>query len=125
MVQMEIKSLIASRGLKTSQQNLIRAGISATKAWKLLQGKATSLKLEQIEILCKLLKCSPNDLFVWKPDGNGDAEGMPLNALRRPNEKPPIIADVLKTLTQAQLTEALEQIRKMQITEKMIDNNNP
>lgn len=47
--------------------------------------EASNVKIKNLEKLCRLLKCTPNDLFEWRPrEGETPLEeSHPLNTLRR------------------------------------------
>lgn len=77
---------------------MIRNGFVRSTASKLLNGQARYVKDEHLEKLCLLLHCTPNDLFVWKPEANSlTAEGHPLQALKR-GEAPKNITEIVKEI---------------------------
>jgi DNA-binding Xre family transcriptional regulator len=72
MVQLNIKELCRSRGFRHPHAALTKAGISNHVAIDMLKGKKKYLVIKHIEVLCKLLRCAPNDLFTWTPDEPAD-----------------------------------------------------
>jgi DNA-binding Xre family transcriptional regulator len=83
MLKLQIKELFELRGIKTPLVAMKKAGISHAIGHNYLSGKKKNLTLRNIEILCTLLRCTPNDLFVWTPDNESENyEGHPLQKLR-------------------------------------------
>jgi hypothetical protein len=63
------------------------------------------IKLEHMELLCKALYCTPNDILVWVP---GDAvlpDNHPLTKLKR--------SDDLHQVSEAIKTLPLEELKKL------------
>ncbi len=84
MITFQIKELCDLRGLKNPVNSMRIAGISFNIAMHYYQGSKKNLSLKHIEILCKLLRCTPNDLFVWTPDSEAENfAGNPLQQISR------------------------------------------
>lgn len=72
------------RDVKNPVTFMIKNGINRSTASNLFRGQVTFIKLEHLERLCLLLKCTPNDLLEWTPDKNSEtAVEHPLDALKR------------------------------------------
>ena len=80
MIKLQIKELCELRGIKAPLTVLIKAGISQKVANDYLMGKKKQLLLSHIEKLCAVLRCTPNDLFIWTPDNA--AQDYPANTLQ-------------------------------------------
>ena len=85
MLKLQIKELCRLRGIKTPLAALIKIGISHHVAFNYLKGNKKNLSLKHIEMLCKLLRCTPNDLFAWTPTNK--AEDYPENPLQKIREQ--------------------------------------
>jgi DNA-binding Xre family transcriptional regulator len=82
---------------------------------------AANLNLEEIERLCVLLKCTPNDFFEWTPDSDNQVnEDHPLNDIRRSD----IVIDITKTLNSVPLGQLaeIEQMIKDKINKTAAPN---
>lgn len=63
---------------------LQKAGFSGNFASRIKNERVSRLELKQLERLCLLLRCTPNDLMEWIPEENTDFEkNHPLNDLRK------------------------------------------
>ncbi len=81
MLYFNVKIMCRLRGIPVPYSWMTRNGISPGTAQKLLNGMHRSLPLDVVEKLCDLLRCTPNDLLSWKPNGN-EAADYPLQALK-------------------------------------------
>lgn len=110
MIYFDLKPLFHLRGISNPFTALVDAGLSPQTATKLLNSHTRVMKLDQIELLCKILKCSPNDLMIWRaPKGSTLPDDHPLHKLKRDNQ----IQDTLKDLPLDQLNEIAEVINRM------------
>lgn len=86
MIVLNIKALCKARGIKNAHAALCKAGISPHVATAYLKGKKPQFVTAHIELLCRLLRCTPNDLFKWQPDTAAD--DYPENPLQAIRHKP-------------------------------------
>ena len=106
MVQLRVKKLMKEKGIKTPLTAMMKAGISQGLAQKYLSGKKLWILFDHIEKLCLLLRCEPNDLFEFVPDGkNVVDEAQPLNKLK-PKEDFDVSA-VLQRMTPDEIRQKL------------------
>jgi DNA-binding Xre family transcriptional regulator len=108
MIVINVKQLCKLRGIKHPHVALKKAGISHYIASEYLSGKKSTFVTGHIEKLCKLLRCTPNDLFKWVPDQAADdyAEN-PLQAIR---QQPTFdLEDKLKTMSLDEIKKKFEQ----------------
>jgi len=83
MVKLRIKKLMKEKGIKSPLKALIQAGVSQGVAQKYLTDKKIWILFDHIEAMCLLLRCEPNDLFEFIPDGKRVIDdAQPLNALK-------------------------------------------
>lgn len=91
MLYLNVKRILDLRGIDKPFAYLHQNGFIRSTAHKFVHGDVWEIKLEQIERLCLLLNCSPNDLFEWKPDKNTRvAENHPLKSLNKEKSAPKI-----------------------------------
>jgi len=84
MIVLNIKELCKQRGIKHPHSALTRAGITNTVATDYLKPTKDRFVTQDIELLCQLLRCTPNDLFKWVPDEpKDDYPENPLQAIRK------------------------------------------
>lgn len=63
---------------------LKKAGLSHNFASKIKNNRVTNLDIKQLERLCLLFRCTPNDIIEWVPDEDSkNVEDHPLNELKR------------------------------------------
>lgn len=106
MITLNIKELCRLRGIKSPNTALRKAGISNYVAQEYLSGKKHRFVTKHIEILCKLLRCTPNDLFSWTPDE--PADDYPENTLQAIRKKEiPDITQAVKNMTAQEIEEML------------------
>lgn len=87
MLSIDVRPVMAARGVRKVYAHLVKAGMPVTAARKLSDNTYRVVPLEHLETLCLLLKCTPNDLLVWVPDQGQIVDGQPLAALRRGRRK--------------------------------------
>lgn len=82
MLKYNLKIMFWNRGIRYPQAALVRAGFNRQTASRIVAGRFKSLDAQQIEKLCTVFKCLPNDLFEFTPDENTPAD-LPLNKLKK------------------------------------------
>ena len=73
MIRFNLKALLEEKG-KTRYWLSKQTGISHQNLTKMTRGAARGFRLETVEVLCQVLDCTPNDLFVIdfdQPEGRG------------------------------------------------------
>ena len=104
MIRLRIKQLMKERGILHPHKELMAAGISDRVAGKYLKGEKRWILHTHVEILCRLLRCVPNDLYEWVPDQ--PADDYPENTLQIIKQRETLDTQkLLKDMT-------LEDIRK-------------
>jgi DNA-binding Xre family transcriptional regulator len=79
--------LCEARGIKFPLKALKKTGISHKVAWEYLNKPTrNTFSLQHIEKLCKLLNCTPNDLFCWLPTPEDEAN-LPNHPLQKIRQK--------------------------------------
>ena len=84
MLKFNFKRIFRAKSIDKPYSYLVKAGYSASFATRVVNDKVRQLNLENVEKLCEMLQCSPNDLLEWIPGQNFLPEQYhPLSALRR------------------------------------------
>lgn len=71
MLTFNPRRMMAMRGIDRMFNFLNKNGFIRSTASYLVSGKPSHIKIGHIEKICRLLNCTPNDLFEWKT-GAGD-----------------------------------------------------
>ncbi len=109
MLEYNFTRVMKARGIDKPFRFLRDAGFSVNFASKIKNNKVRRLEVTQLEKLCKLFKCTPDDMMVWTPEGDDVADKThPLNKIRRTD----VDIDMLKTINSIPL-EQLERIDKL------------
>lgn len=91
MLKFNMKRVFQARGIERPYSFLVRAGFSPNHATRVVNGRVKQLNLDDIERLCVLLKCMPNDLLEWTPGKNFiPGQEHPLSSLQRVGQDNPV-----------------------------------
>ena len=71
MVRLNVLPLLEKNG-KTKYWLYKQLGMSYQYFNRMVNTETSSIKLERIEILCQLLNCTPNELFIIEWDDSGE-----------------------------------------------------
>jgi DNA-binding Xre family transcriptional regulator len=83
MLKLNLLRAISDKGVENPNRFLRDCGITSYTASRLLNDRIESINFKHLEIICLGLRCTINDLFVWKPDKNTvDADLQPLQKLK-------------------------------------------
>jgi DNA-binding Xre family transcriptional regulator len=86
MLIYNFKRILKARGIERPYTYLKKAGFSSSFASKVNGNKVKRLNLPEIERLCILLKCTPNDFYEWHPNNNLSVDdNHPLNKIKTSN----------------------------------------
>jgi DNA-binding Xre family transcriptional regulator len=84
MLRFEASRGFHLRGIENPISFMMKNGINRSTASNLYRGQVELLRLEHLEKLCSLLRCTPNDLLSWTPNAKAPQdEDHPLQALKR------------------------------------------
>lgn len=112
MVNYNFERIFKARGIERPFTYLRKAGFSDRFASKIKQGNVRRLDLEEIERLCILLRCTPNDMYEWTPNpGDQIDENHPLNEIRKTDK----ILNITQTLNTVPL-------RHLNLIERLIND---
>ena len=90
MLTLNIKAVMNAREIYNHNAFLCNHGFSYYTASRLLNNKVKSISHSQLEKLCMLLRCTPNDLYVWNgANSMMNNNNQPLSQLQQIAVKPP------------------------------------
>ena len=70
MLVLNVERLLGLRGIENPYRFLVRNGFVPQTATNMVQKKTVQIHPARLERLCRILNCTPNDLFEWRPDAN-------------------------------------------------------
>ncbi len=87
MLRFNFSRVFKARGIEKPFSYLLKSGYSDNFATRVINNRIAKLNLNDIEKLCELLKCTPNDFLEWIPDSKDfDTLTHPLVSIKRGNE---------------------------------------
>ena len=91
MLYFNLARLLKMRGIDKPYAFLVKNGFVSQTATNLANNRIGHISAAQMEKLCLLLHCTPNDLFDWQDDKNSFVpENHPLKSLAKDKTAPPI-----------------------------------
>lgn len=109
MIRYNFNRIFKARGIEKPFSYLSKAGFSQNFATKVKNNQVARLNMSELEKLCILLRCTPNDFCEWIPDKDVQLDSEhPLQKLKR-TEK---VIDITKMLNSIPL-EYLEDIESV------------
>lgn len=79
MLSINLKPIFAARGIEKPFSFLVKSGFTRIAAHHLINGTAMSFHLRNIDRLCTVLCCTPNDILAWQPN-----QGQPAISAQHP-----------------------------------------
>jgi len=95
MISYNFDRIFKARGVERPFTYLQQAGFSDNFATKIKNNKIAVLRLKELEKLCILLRCTPNDFYEWVPEKNINVDKEhPITKIRKSDK----VIDLTKTL---------------------------
>jgi hypothetical protein len=105
MLHFNFTRLFRARGINTPSKFLVQHGFSDKFAARVVRNDFRKLNIDDVEKLCEIFLCTPNDLLQWTPDSKTSDPGThPLAPLMR-DEK---VMDLTRTLNSVPFERLLE-----------------
>ncbi len=83
MLYFDIHRMFKLRGISKPRKFLAENGFSLSQAQRICQLSVWAMRLKVLDRLCLALKCTPNDLIIWKPSKpEHDIKDHPLQKLK-------------------------------------------
>ena len=88
MLNFNFSRVFKARGIDRPFSYLVKLGYSDNFATRITHSRIDKLNLREIEKLCNLLQCTPNDFIEWTPNNNDENnENHPLYSIRRTDKE--------------------------------------
>lgn len=112
MLYFNISRLMELRGIDKPYAFLVKNGFVTQTATNMINDRLGRITPDQMEKLCLILNCTPNDLFDWRPSENMSvSESHALHSLKK--EKTPSVAQMVKDLPVEKLSKLHEFIDEL------------
>lgn len=109
MIRYNFDRMFKARGIIKPFTYLTKAGFSDNFATKIKNDRVRRIGLVELEKLCLLLRCTPNDFYEWIPDDDTRMDkDHPLQSIRKSDK----VFDLTKTLNSVPLGE-LDKIEEL------------
>ena len=72
VVTVRIKEVAQEKGLKTAYQLQKATGVQPSLAAKWYRNDLKSIGIETLDLLCRTLKCTPNDLLCFEAEESNE-----------------------------------------------------
>jgi len=113
MLQLNLRKLFDAKGVRAPFTWLVKQGIARNTAADLLNGKAYRLRIDHLTLICRGLRCTPDDVFSYADDSRARTdERHPLQQLKA-NATLPDIGSQLNGLSVEQIKLLEEKVREM------------
>ena len=98
MLTFNFTRIFKSRGIDKPFSFLVKLGYSDNFATRIVNNRIERLNLKDIEKLCILFQCTPNDLIEWIPENSDSTnDNHPLISLKR-NDKVVQLTKILNSI---------------------------
>lgn len=113
MIKLNIERMIRMRGHTNPLQYLQEQGYPYRTCHFMLKGSLTQIQFSRLEYLCRLLRCTPNDLLEWTPKEETPEElSLPLAKLLRRGSYGPLVG-AIQGIPPEKIDKALELLKKL------------
>lgn len=117
MLVFNLRRVFSIRNIAKAVNFMENSGLSRSTAFTMNKFRITSIKVENLEKLCRSLNCTPNDFFEWREREGEEAlpETHALNALRR--EKMNELNKLMKDIPLDKLGNVEEFLKELKLKE--------
>ena len=112
MLTFNFNRIFKARGIDKPFSYLVKVGYSDNFATRIVNNRIKRLDLTDLENLCELLKCTPNDLLEWIPESKDKTNDKhPLITIKR-SDKVVQLTQILNSVPLDRLNEIENMIKK-------------
>jgi DNA-binding Xre family transcriptional regulator len=112
MLTFNFSRIFKARGIDKPFSYLVKVGYSDNFATRIVNNRIKRLDLTDIEKLCELFQCTPNDFLEWIPDRKDKTnEKHPLISIKR-SDKVVQLTQILNSVPLDKLSEIESVIKK-------------
>ncbi len=99
MLTYNFKQIFKARGIRNPATMLVKNGITYNIANRIAAGSVDKISLRIMEKVCRVLNCTPNDIYNFTPDNEADkSEHNALMALSKNDSRATAVQELLQTL---------------------------
>ena len=113
MLTFNFTRIFKARNIDKPFRFMVKHGYSGNFATRIVNNRPRVLNLIEVERLCVLFQCTPNDLLQWNPTSADLSEKHPLDILKR-NNKAVELTSMLRNVPLDKL-ESIEELIKSEI----------
>ncbi len=81
MLYVDLAQYMESREIQSPRRFLVEQGFTYHTAGRLLRSELRSISYKNLEKLCLIFNCTPNDLYRWKPGTKDSGDRIALRKL--------------------------------------------
>ena len=112
MLTFNFSRIFKARGIDKPFSYLVKVGYSDNFATRIVNNRIKRLDLTDLEKLCELLQCTPNDLLEWIPESKDKINNNhPLISIKR-SDKVIQLTQILNSVPLDKLSEIESVIKK-------------
>lgn len=112
MLTFNFSRIFKARGIDKPFSYLVKVGYSDNFATRVVNNRIKRLNLDDLEKLCELLQCTPNDLLEWIPESKDVSNNKhPLISIKR-SEKVVQLTKILNSVPLDKLDDIETLIKK-------------
>ena len=112
MFTIHLAPILQAKGYKANSNTLRKIGFTPGYSRALLNGTAKTINLQQLELLCIFLRCTPNDLINYTPEPNNFVQPYyPIHTLTKANN-PLQTLDHIKSMTATEMQEFQKMVEQ-------------
>ncbi len=83
MLTFNFTRIFKARGIDKPFSYMVKHGFSDNFATRIVNNRPRVLNLVEVERLCELFHCTPNDMLQWNPSASDLIDKHPLKPLKR------------------------------------------
>ena len=112
MLTFNFSRIFKARGIDKPFSYLVKLGYSDNFATRIVNNRMQRLNLTDVEKLCELFQCTPNDLLEWIPENKDKTNDKhPLVSIKR-SDKVVQLTQILNSVPLDKLSEIENVIKK-------------
>ena len=112
MLTFNFSRIFKARGIDRPFSYLVKIGYSDNFATRVVNNRIQRLNLTDVEKLCELFQCTPNDLLEWTPESKDKTNDKhPLISMKR-SDKVVQLTQILNSIPLDKLDEIESVIKK-------------
>ncbi len=112
MLRIDLSRFMASREILAPRRFLISQGFTYHMAGRLLHEQTGSISYRNLEKLCRIFNCTPNDLYSWEPMEESADSKVALSKLAGRTRQSSILGK-LKQLPDSKLDQIRQLVDKL------------